>query len=81
MSARKPEQDGQDNSARQADVFRDLCRRNERRARLARRRKEDEAQREPRSESDRVGQSHRRLLVNARPVAVEREAPNGGRGR
>ena len=36
MSARKPDQDGQGNSARQADFFRDLCRRNERRARLAR---------------------------------------------
>ena len=80
MSTHKPDQDAQANSARQADLFRDLCRRNERRARLARKRKEAEARREPLSEPDRVGQSQR-LLVNAPPLAAEREARNGGTGR
>jgi hypothetical protein len=59
MSAPKPGQDGQGYPGRPADFFRDLSRRNERRARLADRRMEAEAQREPRPEWDRLGQSHR----------------------
>jgi hypothetical protein len=58
MSASKPSPEGDGDSARQGEVFRDLRRRNERRARLSRTRPA-EAQREPPSEWERVGQFQR----------------------
>ncbi len=58
MSSSKPTHNGNGNSARQADVFRDLRERNERRARLARARLA-EAPREPQLEWMRVGQLQR----------------------
>jgi hypothetical protein len=59
MEANKHSPDRQGNSARQEVFFRDLGRRNERRARLARKGLDAGAEREPRPELDRAGKSQR----------------------